>query len=45
MKAVLDRTFAIEQKVKDTQFYLISAGAAPTEDYNELDDGKLSTVR
>lgn len=36
MKAVLDRTFAIEQKVKDTAFYLISAGAAPTEDYMKL---------
>ena len=36
MKAVLDRTFAIEQKAKDTTFYLISAGAAPTEDYMQL---------
>lgn len=36
MKAVLDRTFAIEQKVTDTDFYLISAGAAPTEDYMSL---------
>lgn len=36
MKAVLDRTFAIEQKVKDTIFYLLSAGAAPTEDYMQL---------
>lgn len=36
IKAVLDRTFAIEQKVKDTTFYLISAGAAPTEDYMKL---------
>lgn len=36
MKAVLDRTFAIEQKVKNTDFYLISAGAAPTEDYMSL---------
>ena len=36
IKAVLDRTFAIEQKVKDTTFYLISAGAAPTEDYMRL---------
>lgn len=36
MKAVLDRTFAIEQKVKDTDFYLISAAAAPTEDYMSL---------
>ena len=36
IKAVLDRTFAIEQKVKDTNFYLISAGAAPTEDYMKL---------
>lgn len=33
MKAVLDRTFAIEQKVKNTKFYLLSAAAAPTEDY------------
>ena len=33
MKAVLDRTFAIEQKVKDTTFYLLSAGSAPGEDY------------
>ena len=40
MKAALDRTFAIEQKVKDTAFYLISAGAAPSEDYMKpmLDD-------
>lgn len=36
MKAVLDRTFAIEQQVKDTTFYLISAAAAPTEDYMSL---------
>ena len=36
MKAVIDRTFAIEQKVKDTEFYLISAGAAPSEDYMKL---------
>lgn len=36
MKAVLDRTFAIEKDVKDTQFYLLSAGAAPTEDYMKL---------
>ena len=36
MKAVLDRTFAIEQQVKDTDFYLISAAAAPTEDYMSL---------
>lgn len=36
MKAVLDRTFAIEQAVKDTTFYLISAVAAPTEDYMSL---------
>ena len=36
MKAVLDRTFAIEQKVKDTTFYLLSAGAAPTEEYMKL---------
>ena len=33
---MLDRTFAIEQAVKDTTFYLISAGAAPTEDYMSL---------
>lgn len=33
MKAALDRTFAIEQKVKDTTFYLLSAGSAPGEDY------------
>lgn len=36
MKTVLDRTFAIEQQVKGTDFYLISAGAAPTEDYMSL---------
>ncbi len=36
MKAALDRTFAIEQAVKDTTFYLISAAAAPTEDYMGL---------
>lgn len=36
MKTVLDRTFAIEQKVTNTDFYLISAGAAPTEDYMSL---------
>ena len=36
MKTVLDRTFAIEKDVKDTKFYLLSAGAAPTEDYMKL---------
>lgn len=36
MKTVIDRTFAIEEKVKDTEFYLISAGAAPSEDYMKL---------
>lgn len=36
MKAALDRTFAIEQKVKDTDFYLLSAAAAPTGDYMRL---------
>lgn len=36
MKAVLDRTFAIEQKITNTDFYLISAGAAPTVDYMSL---------
>lgn len=33
MKAVLDRTFSIEQKVQNTKFYLLSAAAAPSEDY------------
>ena len=36
MKTVLDRTFAIEKDVKDTKFYLLSAGAATTEDYMKL---------
>lgn len=36
MKIAIDRTFAIEQEVKNTDFYLISAGAAPSEDYMEL---------
>jgi len=36
IKTVIDRTFAIEQKVKDTGFYLISTGAAPSEEYMKL---------
>lgn len=36
IKTVIDRTFAIEKEVKDTKFYLLAAGAAPTEDYMEL---------
>lgn len=36
IKTVIDRSFAIEQKVKDTDFYLLSTGAAPSEDYMEL---------
>lgn len=35
MKTVIDRTFAVEQKLTDKTFYLISAGAAPSEDYME----------
>jgi len=33
---VIDRTYAIERKVKDIAFYLISAGATPSEEYMEL---------
>ncbi len=33
MKAVIDRTFAIEKLLKNKTFYLISAGAAPNESY------------
>jgi Multimeric flavodoxin WrbA len=36
IKTVIDRTFAIEKKVKDTDFYLIAAGAAPSEEYMNL---------
>nr|WP_294493581.1 flavodoxin family protein [uncultured Mediterraneibacter sp.] len=36
MKTVIDRTFAIEKNVKNTKFYLLSAGAAPTEDYMDV---------
>ncbi len=36
MKAVLDRTFAIEQRVHDTTFCLIAAGAAPDVRYMQL---------
>ena len=36
MKTVIDRSFAIEQQVKNTKFYLISAGAAPSETYMTL---------
>lgn len=35
MKAVVDRTFAIEGRLENRSFYLISAGAAPSEDYFE----------
>lgn len=35
MKTVVDRTFAIEGKLENKSFYLISAGAAPSEDYFE----------
>lgn len=45
MKTVLDRTFAMEQNVKGTDFYLISAGAAPHRGLHELDAGNLSTLR
>lgn len=33
MKTLLDRSFAMEQTLKNKVFYLISAGAAPTKDY------------
>lgn len=33
IKAVIDRTFAIEKILKNKTFYLISAGAAPEEKY------------
>lgn len=33
IKAVIDRTFAIEQNIINKIFYLISTGAAPSEDY------------
>lgn len=35
IKTVLDRTYAIEQKLADKVFYLLSAGAAPSEEYME----------
>ncbi|MDE7322106.1 MAG: hypothetical protein K2N73_05145 [Lachnospiraceae bacterium] len=33
---MITRFIAIEQKVKDTDFYLIAAGAAPSEEYMNL---------
>lgn len=35
IKAVIDRTYAIEPILKDTKFYLLSAGAAPELKYME----------
>lgn len=35
MKTVIDRTFAVEQRLTDKTFYLIGAGAASSEDYME----------
>lgn len=35
MKTIIDRTFAVEQKLTNKTFYLISTGAAPSEDYME----------
>lgn len=35
MKRALDRTFAIEGTLRDTTFYLICAGAAPEERYQQ----------
>ena len=34
-KTVLDRTYALHGRSKDKVFYLLSAGAAPSEDYQE----------
>lgn len=36
MKAVVDRTFAIESKLMNKTFYLISSGAAPKESYMKI---------
>ena len=36
MKAVLDRTFAIEKVIKDKKAYLITTGAAPKREYMSL---------
>lgn len=33
MKVLIDRTFAIEKTIHDKDFYLLSTGLAPTEDY------------
>lgn len=33
LKAVLDRTFAVERQLKGKTFYLLCAGQAPSEDY------------
>lgn len=33
MKRMIDRTFAVEPFLKDKKFYLLSAGAAPEEQY------------
>lgn len=35
MKTILDRTYALEPKLQNKTFYLISAGAAPEEKYME----------
>lgn len=33
MKVLIDRTFAIEKTIRDKDFYLLSTGLAPSEDY------------
>ncbi len=33
MKRMIDRTFAVDFILKDKKFYLLSAGAAPEEQY------------
>ena len=36
IKAVIDRTFAIEQLVKNKKFYLVCSAAAPSEEYMQV---------
>lgn len=36
LKAVMDRTFAIEQKLSDKMAYLITTGAAPHKEYMDV---------
>ena len=43
MKAVIDRTFAIESRIKNTDFYLLSACAAPDERFCEVMERSFRT--